>query len=56
MKIDFFPEGIHIRSLKLNRLEIFLKSTSHKNIVILAFIAGEIAGGQDSTPCPDVSF
>ena len=52
-KFDFFYlEDIDLGSPKLLVLEIFDQTTFHKNLVILAFIGAELAGGADSAPHP----
>ena len=52
---DFFDsEDIDLGSPNLQAVEIFSHTTSHKNLVILAFIGAELAGGggADSAPLP----
>ena len=46
------PEDIHLRSPKLHAIEFFNHATSHKDVMILAFIGAELAGGAESAPLP----
>ena len=46
----FVLEVIDIGSPKLRTIDIFSQTTSHKHLVILAFIGAELAGGYDSEP------
>ena len=45
MKFEFFPEDIDLGSPKLHMIEILSQPTSHKNLLILAFIGAELVGG-----------
>ena len=53
-KRNLFDLGdIDLGSPKLQEIEIFSQTTAHKNLVILAFIGAELAGGgADSAPLP----
>ena len=52
-KFDFFYlEDIDLRSPKSHTIEIFSQDTSHKKMVILAFIGAELAGGGAFLPPP----
>ena len=53
MKLDFLDlKDIDLGSPKLHIIEIFSQPTSHKNLVILAFIGAELAGGGQILPPP----
>ena len=46
----FYPEDIDQGSPKFHMIEIFSQPTSHKDLVILAFIEAELAGGRFCPP------
>ena len=50
--VFFYLEHIVLGSQKLHMTEIFSHPTFHKNLVILAFIGAELAGGQILPPLP----
>ena len=53
----FDLEVIDLRSPKLLTIEICSQITSHKNLVILAFIGAElVGGGQNLPPFPGALF
>ena len=52
IRFFFYLEDIDLRSPKSHTIEIFSQDTSHKKMVILAFIGAELAGGGAFLPPP----
>ena len=53
LTFEFFDlEDIDLGAPKLHAIEIYNQTTSHKNLVILAFIEAELAVGQILPPPP----
>ena len=48
----FYPEDVDLGPPKLHMIESFSQPTSHKTLVILAFIGAELPGGQILPPPP----